>query len=52
MQTVVDVDEIHTLEYKKTTLHVEEEQEFTKEPEQLVEDAKRTEFDVSRGKGP
>jgi hypothetical protein len=29
MPTVVDVDEIHTPEYEKTTLHVEEEKEPT-----------------------
>jgi hypothetical protein len=29
MSTVVDVDEIHTLKYEKTTLHLEEEQEPT-----------------------
>jgi hypothetical protein len=50
--TVVDVDEIHTPEYEKTTLHVEEEKESTQEPEQLVEDVEQTESDASRGKGP
>jgi hypothetical protein len=52
MPTVVDVDEIHTPEYEQTTLHVEEEQESTQEPEQLGEDVVRTEPDASRGKGP
>jgi hypothetical protein len=52
MPTVVDVDEIHTPEYEKTTLHVEEEQEPTQEPEQLVEDVEQTKSDASRGKGP
>jgi hypothetical protein len=36
MPIVVDVDEIHTPEYEKATLHVEEEQD----PEKLVEDVK------------
>jgi hypothetical protein len=31
MPTVVDVDEIHTPEYEKTTLHVEEEKEPAQE---------------------
>jgi hypothetical protein len=33
MPTVVDVEEIHTLEYEHTTLHVEEEKEPTQEAE-------------------
>jgi hypothetical protein len=50
MPIVVDVDEIHTPEYMKTTLHVEEEQEPTQEPEQLVEDVERMESDTFKGK--
>jgi hypothetical protein len=52
MSTVVDVDEIHTPEYEQTTLHVEEEQESTQEPEQLGEDVVQMKSDTSRGKGP
>jgi hypothetical protein len=52
MPTVVDVDEIHTPEYEQTTLHVEEEQEPTQEPEQLEEDVEWMKSDASRGKGP
>jgi hypothetical protein len=51
MPTMVDVDEIHTLKYEKNTLHVEEGNEPTQEPKQLVEDVERKESDVSRGKG-
>jgi hypothetical protein len=51
MPTVVDVDEIQTLEYDKTTLHVEEKQEPAQKPEQLVEDVEWTESNMSRGKG-
>ena len=51
MPTVVDVDEIHTPEYEKTTLHVQEEQEHAQEPGKLVEDIEWMKFDVSRGKG-
>jgi hypothetical protein len=52
MPTVVDVDEIHILEYEKTKLQVEEEKEPAQEPEQLVEDAKQMESDASKGKVP
>jgi hypothetical protein len=48
MPIVVDVDEIQTPEYEKTTLHVEEEKDL----EKLVEDVKQMESDASRGKWP
>jgi hypothetical protein len=52
MHTVVYVDKINTPEYEQTTLHVEEEKEPVKDPEQPVEDTKWTESNASRGKGP
>jgi hypothetical protein len=65
MTTLVDMDEIHTLEYKNTTLHVEEDQEPAHDPEQLEEDqepaqdpeqpeedVERMKSEASRGQGP
>jgi hypothetical protein len=47
---MVDVDKIHTLEYEKTTFHVEEEKEPAQEPKQQEEDVEQTKSDASRGK--
>jgi hypothetical protein len=52
MTTVVDMDEIHTLECKNTTLHVEEDQEPAQDPEQPEEDAEQMKSKASRGQGP
>jgi hypothetical protein len=49
---VVDVDEIHTPEYKTNPVTVEEEQNPAQEVGQMEEDTERTESDTSRGQGP
>jgi hypothetical protein len=52
MSIVVDVDEIHTPEYEKTTLHVEEEKESTQDLDPLGEDVVRMKPDTTKEKGP
>jgi hypothetical protein len=49
---VVDVDELHTLEYEENLVTIEEEENPMQEVGKLEEDTERTEFDTSRGPGP
>jgi hypothetical protein len=51
MPTIMDVDEIHTLEYGPTRTQVEEEQNPSQEVEKPEEDVEKAKFDASRGKG-
>jgi hypothetical protein len=52
MPTILDVDDIHTLEYQTYTMQVEEERNPSQEAGQPEDDTERTESDASRGKGP
>jgi hypothetical protein len=49
---VVDVDELHTPEYTKNLVTIEEEHNQVQEARKLEEEMERTKSDTSRGPRP